>query len=140
MKSNTLEAEAALQSSFDTELQGHKIRRGAKWLEEVEALSAFFLNLEYQKHRKHFTSSVWNLDGRGVFSLPDLMSAHEEFYSTLFAEEPIEVEVQNLLLSYVSRTLSENDGLICKVFLLLEELTQALQLANRNNTLGPDGP
>ena len=119
VKSNTLEAEAALRSLFDTELQGHKIRRGAKWLKEVEAPSAFFLKLEYQKHRKHLTSSVWNLDGRGVFSLLDLMSAHEEFYSALFAEEPIEVEVQNLLLSYVSRTLSENDGLICEVFLLL---------------------
>ena len=39
----------------------------------------------------------------------------------------------------VSRTLSENDRLICECLLLLEELTQALQLANRNNSPGPDG-
>ena len=39
----------------------------------------------------------------------------------------------------MSRTLSENDRLICECLLLLEELTQALQLANRNNSPGPDG-
>ena len=39
----------------------------------------------------------------------------------------------------MSRTLSENDWLICECLLLLEELTQALQLANRNNSPGPDG-
>ena len=110
----------------DTELEGHKIRSTVKWLEEGEAPSAFFIKLENQKHRKHFTSSVWNLEGREVFSLPELMAAHEEFYSVLFAEEPIDVQVQNSLLSHVSRTLSENDRLICEGFLSLEELTQAL--------------
>ena len=39
----------------------------------------------------------------------------------------------------MSRTLSENDRLICEGFVLLQELTQALQLANRNKTPGPDG-
>ena len=95
VKSDILEAEAALRSLFDTELEGHKIRSRVKWFEEGEAPSAFFLKLENQKHQKHFTSSVWNLEGREVFSLPELMSTHEEFYSALFAEEPIDVEVQN---------------------------------------------
>ena len=39
----------------------------------------------------------------------------------------------------MSRSLSENDRLICEGFLSLEELTQALQLANKNKTTGPDG-
>ena len=116
VKSDILEAEAALRSLVDTELEGHKIRSRVKWLEEGEAPSAFFLKLENQKHRKHFTSSVCNLEGREVFSLPELMAAHEEFYSVLFAEGPIDVQVQNSLLSYVSRTLSENDRLICESF------------------------
>ena len=47
------------------------------------------------------------------------MSTTEESYFALFAEDPIEVEVQNSLLSYVSRTLSENDRLICEGFLSL---------------------
>ena len=137
VKSDILEAEAALRSLFDTELEGHKIRSRVKWLEEGQAPSAFFLKLE--KHRKHFSSSVWNLEGREVFSLPDRMYSHEEFYSALFTEEPIKFEVQNSLLSYVSRTLYENDRLICEGFLSLEERTQALQLANRNKTPSPDG-
>ena len=70
VKSDILEAEAALRSLVDTELEGHKIRSGVKWLEEGEASSAFFLKLENQKHRKHFTSSVWNLEGREVFFSP----------------------------------------------------------------------
>ena len=39
----------------------------------------------------------------------------------------------------MSRTLSENDRLSCEGFLSLEELTHALQLANKNKTPGPDG-
>ena len=76
------------------------------------------------KVRKSKASKIFHflgleIRGKRVFSLPDLMSANEESYFALFAEEPIEVEVQNSLLSYVSRTLSENDRLICEGFLSL---------------------
>lgn len=124
---------------LDTEFDGHEIRSRVKWLEEGEAPTAFFLKLENQKHKKHFTSSLWNLDGRKVFSLPDLMAAHEEFYSSLFMEEQIDVVVQNSLLSCVFRSLSQNDRQLYEGLFSLEELTQALQLVNRNKTPGPDG-
>ena len=59
---------AVLIDNFDTAITVsliiniiHKIRSRVKWLEEGEAPSAFFFKLENQKHRKHFTSSVWNL-------------------------------------------------------------------------------
>ena len=67
VKSHILEAEAALQSLFDSELEGHKIGSRVKWLEEGEATSAFVSKLENQKHRKFFISSVWKLEGREFF-------------------------------------------------------------------------
>ena len=42
VKSDILEAEAALRSMFDSELEGHKIRSRVKWLELGEVPSAFF--------------------------------------------------------------------------------------------------
>lgn len=116
VKSDIIDAEAALQSLFHTELEGHKIRSAVKWLEEVEAPSAFFLKVRKSKATKTFHFLSLEFRRKRGFSLPDLMSAHKDFYSALFGEEPIEVEVQNLLSSHVSRTLSENCGLICKVF------------------------
>ena len=44
------------------------------------------------------------------------MSAHGEFYSALFAEEPIEVEVEVESKLKYKMTLSENDWLVCEGF------------------------
>ena len=62
-----------------------------------------------------------------------------EIYSSLFAEESVELETQNHLFSFVSRRLSEHECDVCKGALLLDEATEAVGLSNRNKAPGPDG-
>lgn len=71
-------------------------------------------------------------------TLPELMKAHEDFYSSLFAEEPVDVEMQNNLLTFVSRRLLGADCEVCKEALLLDKANEALSLSNRNKPPGPD--
>ena len=71
-------------------------------------------------------------------TLPEVMKAHKDFYSSLFAGEPVDVEMQNNLLTFVSRRLLDADREVCKGALLLDEATEALSLSNRNKPPGPD--
>ena len=62
-----------------------------------------------------------------------------EIYSSLFAEESVDLETQNHLFSFVLHRLSEHDRDVCEGALLLDEVTEAVCLSNRNKAPGPDG-
>ena len=112
--SEILELEASLKSIFDRKLEGSKIRSRAKWLEEGETPTMFFFNLKNQRHEKSLISSVLTPERDEVSSLPEMTEAHERFYSALFAEEEIDLDVQHELLSHVSSRLSDFDRESCE--------------------------
>ena len=138
VKPEIADLEGSLKVSMTEEYVGAKIRSRAKWLEEGEAPTRFFLKLASQRFEKSFVSSVLNSDGVEVSSLPEIMNAHEHFYSSLFAEESVDLETQSHLLSFVSRRLSDHDRDACEGALLLDEATEAVGLSNRNKAPGPD--
>ena len=131
--------EGSLKVLMTEEYVGAKIRSRAKWLEEGEAPTRFFLKLASQRFEKSFVSSVLNSDGVEVSTLPEIMKVHEDFYSSLFAEESVDLETQNHLFSFVSSRLSDHDRDVCEGALLLDEATEAVGLSNRNKAPGLDG-
>ena len=96
-----------------------------------------FLNSRFNL-QKSFVHSVFSAHGTEVSSLPKVIRAHKHFYSTLVAEEPVDLTVRDNLLSFVTHRLSDVDQEICEGVLLLDEATEALILSNRNKTPGPD--
>ena len=50
-----------------------------------------------------------------------MTEAHGRFYSALFAEEEIDLDVQHKLLSHVSSCLSDSDREPCEGLLSLDE-------------------
>ena len=139
IKSEIADLESSLKVLMTEEYVGAKIRSRAKWLEEGEAPTKFFLKLASQRFEKSFVSSVLNSDGVEASALPEIMKAHEVFYSSLFAEESVDLETENHLLSFVLRRLSDADREVCDGALLLDEATEAVGLSNRNKAPGPDG-
>ena len=131
--------ELFLKQLFDQQLEGSKIRSRAKWLEEGEIPSKFFLRLENDRHAKSFVSSVFNSSGSEIFSLPEMMAAHEAFYSDLFSREILDLTSQWDLFSYVKSRLSESEQASCEGPLTLAEASEALQRSNRNKSPGADG-
>ena len=139
VKAEILDLETALSSLFTLELEGLKIRSRVRWLEEGETSSRFFLHMVNQRREKSFVSSILNSDDVEVFSLEELLTVHEQFYTLLYSEEPIDSEVQNFLFSQVTSRLSQPESDSCEGPLSLEELTEALRISNKNKTPGPDG-
>ena len=139
VKPEIRDLEIFLKQLFDQQLEGSKIRSRAKWLEEGEIPSKFFLRLENERHAKSFISSVFNSSGTEVFSLPEMMAAHEAFYSDLFSREMLDLTSQRDLFSYVKSRLSESEQASCEGPLTLAEALEALQRSNRNKSPGADG-
>ena len=139
VKSEILDLEVRLNQLFERQLEGSKIRSRAKWLEEGETPSKYFLRLENDRHMKAFVTSVFNSSGTEVSYLPEIIDAHKVFYSNLFSSGSIDFEAQQELFSRVSARLSLSEQASCEGSLTLTEASEALQLSNRNKSPGPDG-
>jgi len=139
VKTEIRELESSLKQLFEQQLEGAKIRSRVKWLEEGETPSSFFLRLENERHAKTFVSSVFNSSGIEVSSLPEMIEAHENFYSNLFSCQNIDLSSQRDLFTYVSSRLSESEQSSYEGPLTLVEATEALRRSNRNKSPGADG-
>ena len=139
VKSEIRELETFLKQLFDQQLEGSKIRSRVKWLAEGETPSKFFLRLGNERYAKSFVSSVFNSSDTEVFSLSQMMTAHEDFYSDLFSCEDLDLAAQQELFSYVKARLSESEQASCEGPLTLAEASEALRRSNRNKSPGADG-
>ena len=132
VKAEILDLETALPSSFTLELEGLKIRSRVKWLEEGETPSRFFLNMGNQRREKSYVLSILNSHDVEVYSLEELLTVHEQFYTLSYSEEPVDSEIQNFLFSQVTSRLLQPESASCEGRLSLEELTEALSISNKN--------
>ena len=127
VKTEIRQLESSLKHLFEQQLEGAKIRSRVKRLEEGETASSFFLRLENERHAKTFVSSVFNPSGTKVCSLPEMIEAHETFYSNLFSCQNIDLSSQRHLFTYVTSRLSESEQFSCEGPLTLAEATEALE-------------
>lgn len=125
-----------MKQLFEQQLEGSKIRSRVKWLEEGKTSSSFFLRLEKERHTKTFLSSVFNLSGTEVFSLTEIVEAHEAFYSTLLSSQNIDLSSQRDWFTYVTSRLSESEQSSCEGPLTLADVSEALRHSNRNKSPG----
>lgn len=139
VKTEIRHLETLLMQLFDQQLQGSKIRSRVKWIEEGETPSKYFFRLENEQHAKVFVSSVFDSSGAEVSSLPEMMEAHETFYSDLFSSENIDLPSQEDLFSHILARLSESERTSCEGPLTLAEASIALDRSNRNKSPGADG-
>ena len=134
-----LDTESRLKALYTKELQGIIVRSRAEWLEEGERPSRYFFQLQKTKAQKCQISSVYDSNGVEVFSQDEIEKAHVDFYSGLFSEEPIDLNVQNDLLSSLPRHLSNDQALLCEGAMTLDEIAFAVKNMNTNKSPGPDG-
>ena len=59
-----------------------------------------------KRREKSYISSILNSDDVEVYSLEELLAAHERFNALLYSEEPIDSEIHNFLFSQVTSRLS----------------------------------
>ena len=134
-----LDAESRLKALCVREFEGIVIRSRAEWFEQGERPSRYFFQLQKTKAQKSHISSVYDSSGSEVLSQSEIENAHVDFYTSLFSEEPIDVDMQNVLLSSLSHQLSRDQALLCEGPLTLDEISFSVNNMNTNKSPGPDG-
>ena len=132
------DTESQLKARRVKEIEGIMIRSRAQWLEGKRP-SCYFFNLQRIKAQKSHISSVYDLNGTEVSSQEEIEKAHVDFYSCLFSEEPVDVALQDDLLSSLQCQLSSDQASSCEGQMTLDEMTFALKKMNSNKASGPDG-
>ena len=132
------DTESQLKARRVKEIEGIMIRSCAQWLEGKRP-SCYFFNLQRIKAQKSHISSVYDLNGTEVSSQEEIEKAHVDFYSCLFSEEPVDVALQDDLLSSLQCQLSSDQASCCEGQMTLDEMTFALKKMNSNKASGPDG-
>ena len=128
-----------LKALVESESEGVKIRSRAKWIEEGERPTRYFLNL----CRGHG-------EGNAIDCLVDESSVEwkdecgkrsviEYFYRELFKLEHVDVDAQDVLLSKVSAVLSEESRNKCEGAVNVGELEYAVRGMANGKTPGEDG-
>ena len=100
---------------------------------------AFFLKLLRNRVQKNHVSCIFNSSGAEVTTQPEIEQAHFDFYSDLYQNNPVDLEIQQSLLANLDKHLTPDQEKLCDEPLLRDELSNALFTLANNKTPGSDG-
>ena len=119
--------------------RGAQVRALARWVEEGETSSAFFLRLEKKRAADRSVAALRTNDGSIVSHNYDLCRVFSSFYESLFTAEATDHAIANCLLSIVSSPLLSTQADLCDGPLSSDECFAALNGMARGMSPGSDG-
>ena len=133
------DVECRLKAIYTKVIEGIFVRSPAEWLEEGERPIRYFLRLQSSHAQKSQMSSIYNSSGAEVSFQEEIERVHFDFYSSLFSEEPVDLNFQDDLLSSLSRQLSPHQASLWEGTMTIDEISFAIKNMNTNKSPGPDG-
>ena len=118
---------------------GAQVHSRARWVEEGQSSSSYFLCLVKKKVAERLVSALCLDDGSVVNSAPDLVDCFANFYSALFSAEEVDCVSQEELLTKISAHLSANQSEVCKGVLSVDECFSAFKGMAHRKAPGNDG-
>lgn len=134
--SSLKERNSELENLRNKQLNGTFIRSKARWIEDGEKPTKYFLNLE----KRHFVNKqmrkIQRNDGSVVFKQDEIMNEVVNFYKNLYSHKDIVKDIPNNLLC---KQLTDNqmNGIAGKITII--ELTTSLKNMKNGKSPGPDG-
>ena len=130
-----------LDDLYNDKAKGYQIRSRAKWIEEGEKSTSYFLGLEKSRQNYNCINSL--KDDTGILQESDeqILSTACNFYSKLYTSKAsIECEVDDFLDSVKPENiLSDTDRDLCEGIFSIEECRQAIYSMKKNKSPGLDG-
>ena len=118
-------------------------RSKAKWVEEGEKNTKYFLNLEKRNFNNKYIRKLISKDNQEITSLKDIINEEVRFYQDLYTSKINDKNVQNEEQYFLEKNklpgLSDIDKIMCDEPLTMEEITKALKLLPNNKSPGSDG-
>ena len=132
------DARNRLQTIYDLKIQGIIVRSRARWVEEGERNTKYFLNLEKRNKSCNVIRKLIGEDGREIVSGDIILKELKDFYASLYTSEGC---IPSSFCSNIhnSKKLSAENSAACDGQLTLEECRLALFSLGNGKSPGSDG-
>ena len=120
------------------EAQGSIIRSRAKWSEEGEKCTSYFLNLE--KHnaiKKNIRKLIHG--GKDVTDQKTIIQIIKEYYAQLYSEQKVDLSSSNIFDQPLIPKLTGDEKSLCEGTITQEECSKVIKLLKKNKSPGNDG-
>ena len=120
-----------------------QIRSRAKWVEEGEKNTKYFLNLEKTRANSKIFSSLKGESGNAITNQQEILKSQHQYFSNLYKKkvgsEQMKDRITNFLNSALIPTLSQSERESCEGLLTHSEVLEALKEMNNGSAPGLDG-
>ena len=123
-------------------MDGIIMRLKAKWIEEGEQNTNYFLSLEKRNYNTSYIRKLIDKDENEITSQEGIIDQQYKFYNKLYTTEingNIDTRFNDFLKKEDIPQLNDSDKEICESVLMLEECAKALQKLPNNKSSGSDG-
>ena len=120
------------------------LRSKAKWVEEGEKNTKYFLNLEKRNYNSKCIKTLINKEGKEITDMGKILEEQKMFYEHLYTSKITNNQesrdaTKSFSMNNKSHTLLEADKCDCEKSITLEECSNALKLLPNNKSPGSDG-
>ena len=133
--------QAELENLYDYIADGAILRFKARWYEEGEKYTKYFLSLEKGNKSKSCIRRLINDDSIEITDQADVRKEIKTFYENLYTKKSMKTEQESFeyLATISTPQLSKNDKAICERKLTLQNTWEALNSMKNGKTPGNDG-
>ncbi len=130
-----------LNEAYHSKSKGYQIRSRAKWVEEGEKSTKYFLNLEKSRQASNCINSLKDCNGKYKHSDIDILRIAKNFYSELYEDKSVNDQYVNDFFETIvpENTLDENVMQTCEGLFSREECFNAVEHMKKNKSPGLDG-
>ena len=122
------------------------MRSKAKWVEEGEKKTKYFLNIENKNYNSACIKKLITEDGTEITKLEDVINEQKLFFQNLYSSKyhpiPETSKIEDAFLNNRTKDIPKIDNIsktLCENDLTLNKCTQALKSLMNNKTLGIEG-
>ena len=131
-----------IESINEQKAKGHLIRSKARWIEDGEKCTKYFLQLETRNFKTKYIKTL-TTENTTIRDQQDILIAQESFYSQLYKASISKNTCADInkcsFFNTKSNTLTEVEKQSCDIDITIEECSNGLAELNNNKSPGSDG-
>ena len=132
-------AKEKLEQIRKHKIEGIITRSRAKWHEQGERSTAYFLSLEKREYSEKLIASLEDGAGGFITGQSQIINRLVDYYAAMFRQRSLSRPMDQFMGDVHMKQISSNEKNVLKLSLTLAELDQALKGMAKNKSPGSDG-
>ena len=128
-----------LQSLYQTETEGCKLRAKVTWAEEGETSSGYFHSLEKKNAVDKMWTSIKDRDGSVKTGIDNILARQVEYYADLYTAQGMDAHSANVLLNNIEPSLTVENRDFCDLEISYDDCEKAVKHCKVGKSPGIDG-